>query len=190
MKKEQLDTLFNNYVWRQTPCVINMGGSSFAGRRILLPLPPSDNERLMPARRGPRMISSPAYRFWTVRAINRLKSGTLPKFEEDTKKLLHVFTVVVMTSARRDAHNYEKSLFDTFEHSECIYTNDRQIIERHTLGKICKDAPCEYIISYISHYDDMPPERDYEVSDDDIAKINAYILRGYDEPGRKVCAIN
>ena len=167
-----------------------MGGSSFAGRRILLPLPPSDNERLMPARRGPTMISTPAYRFWTTRALGKLRSGLLPKFEEDTKKLLHVFTLVVMTSARRDAHNYEKSLFDTFEKSECVYTNDRQIIERHTLGKICRDAPCEYIVSYISHYEDMPTERDYDFSDEKVAAINDYILRGYDEPGRKVRAVN
>lgn len=185
MKNEQLDALFTNYAWRQTPCLLKMCGASIESRRILLPLPPSDNDRLS-CSRG-RIISSEHYRKWSHRAQNMLAKFKLEMFAPELTTALHAFTIVVLQNRKSDIHNYEKSLFDAIEKSERVYANDRQIMERHTTGVISPNAPCSYVVCYISKLSDMPSVRDYLATEQHINELNQYISQGYDEPGQKIC---
>lgn len=183
--KEQLDLVFYNYAWRQNPCILKMDGVEIPSRRILLPIPPSDNARLM-VRHG-KLMSSVEHRTWSTRAMAMLAKNKLPMFAPEKHTYLHALTIVVLTARNRDCHNYEKSLFDAIEKSQHVYLNDRQIMERHTLGIVDHTAPVEYVICYISKLEDMPQVRDYSVTSDSLKALNDFISKGYGEyAGQKI----
>ncbi len=156
------------------------------GRLILLPLPPSENERLMPARFGRRLINSPAYGRWLNYAVSALKKGALPMFSSEKGEALFVYTVLVYQVALRDVTNYEKPLYDAMQHSGTVFINDRQIKERHTKGILRKASPCEYVICYLLRQKDLPEAMDFRVSEEQLARFDDYILRGAQANGRKV----
>ena len=186
MANPELDLLFLNYAWRQLECVVTMGGKSVHGRRILLPLPPSENKRLMPARCSRRLINTSIYSHWLIRARDALNKNKLGLFVEDPKVPLFVFTILVYSDLRRDVVNYEKAIYDAFQTSSNVLVNDRQIKERHTKGFYCKEAPCEYVISYLLKQDDLPPVYDFAFTAQEVSELNDYVSRGFEANGCKV----
>ncbi len=186
MQPSQLDEIFNNYAWRQENCVMTMGGRNIEGRRMLLPLPPSENQRLMAARNRKVFVNTPLYNRWLGRASAALMKAKFPKFSEDKSEPLFVFTILVYSNTRRDVTNYEKSLYDAFSRSGHVYVDDIQIKERHTKGILDKTAPCEYVVTYLCRQSELPPRYDFAVSKEQIEQMNEYIKKGFALDGRKI----
>lgn len=144
-KRAELQERFNNSAWQQRFATLTLDDkTTIEGREILLPLSPSDDRRLQPTRQG-RLINTFEYRSWLVRASSVLTIHQLAPYPKEVP--LFVWTLVVMPNARSDHHNYQKALYDSFEQSGCVLTNDRQIVERHTVGKIIKGYA--FTLSYI-----------------------------------------
>lgn len=156
------------------------------GRLMLLPLPPSDNDRHMLSRNGRRIINTPVYNRWLKRAAGVLRKGDLPLFSRDKTEPLFVYTVVVYRNMLRDPTNYEKALYDAMQQSESVFVNDRQIKERHTKGELRKDSPLEYVICYLMRQKDLPEVMDFYVSEKQLCAFDDFILRGAQAHGDKV----
>ena len=186
MKLNQLDEVFNNYAWRQEDCIMTLAGRSIQGRRMLLPLPVSENKRLMAARNRKVLINTPEYNRWLGRASSALMKSNFPKFSEDKNEAIFVFTIIVYKHPLRDVIDYEKALYDSFQRSGHVFENDRQIKERHTKGIQDKSAPCEYVVTYLCRQSELPSKYDFVVTKEQIEAMNAYITKGFELDGRKI----
>lgn len=144
--RDKLDRIFDSSAWGQRFATVkdDETGKVIEGREILLPLSPSDDARLMPSKHGGLCNTFP-YRAWLSRAERALKRHLLAPYTKDVP--LYVYTVVVMPNRRSDHHNYQKALYDSFQNSGCVLENDRQIVERHTVGMVIKDRA--FTLSYV-----------------------------------------
>lgn len=170
--------LFPSNVWRQEVCKVKLKGKSVDGRRILLPLPPSENNRLIIGRGRSRLVNAPAYRDWLNKASNVLRVKRLYLFSADIEEELFALTVIVYGYKTRDITNYEKPIYDAMQQSERVYVNDRQIKERHTMSFFDKTAPCEYVVCFLMRRADLPTRFDFDVTYEDIRRYNAFIETG------------
>lgn len=170
--RNRLDEIFENTEWGQKFATAHLdSGIKVEGREILLPLSPSDNRRLQPTRQG-RLVNGFEYRAWLVRAVRALKKFQLMAYPKEVP--LYVWTLVVLPDHRRDHHNFQKALYDAFEQSESVLTNDRQIVERHTKGIVIKGFA--FTLSYVFPVSTKLPI--IEVSDEQIADVTERIING------------
>lgn len=100
------------------------GGISVEGRELLLPLPPTENKRLILSRTGKRFVNSSEYNSWLCYAIRHLKKS---RFPEMAGKVAVMMTCIFPDMIRRDIANYEKAFFDALTQSEHVYKDDSQV---------------------------------------------------------------
>lgn len=103
---------------------------------FVLPLPPSDNDRLIYAKNIKRFVLSPDYReYKRMAAVCLLKQKTQP-FEGPVEVTVKIYR----KDKRRDMNSFDKSLFDVLE--GVAYLNDKQMVCKHmTLDDTQKDNP-------------------------------------------------
>ena len=159
---------YKDQMFGQIEVDVTMNGKKVRGRRVILPMPPSENTRLVvnydgvhdlmahrfsgskKTKRG-TLRNSTKYNQWIAGASNLLKKGKLPMLEGDCTVLL---TVVFPDNRVRDAQNREKALFDAFTASGCIYKDDfniklhathKTVIEGHSfvIAMIFKYGECD-----------------------------------------------
>ena len=175
-RRRYFDRLFNNLAWRQSRAKLTLDdGKELIGREILLPLSPSDDRRLMPTRQG-RLCNTYDYRAWLCRARECLRIYQLVPYPKDQP--LFVYTLVVMPNNRSDHHNFQKALYDSFEQSGCVLTNDRQIVERHTKGMVIKGMA--FTLSYV-----FPADQPIGEFKSDILNLTGVIERILDGDGKR-----
>lgn len=134
-------------IYGQCPARITLYGKQINVRRIVLPMPPSENDRLEPnfqalnqksdflgryfngskknkiRRRGGVLKNSTQYNSWLHAAATILKAGKFPTFDEPVYVL---YTVVFPDRKLRDAPNREKAFLDALQHGG-VYTNDNLV---------------------------------------------------------------
>lgn len=104
--------------------------------KITLPLPVSDNERLIPAWNMRRLILSKKYRDYKTRAVYEIKSQYQgqsihnPTFEEPLTIVLKFF----LKDKRRDAHDCLKCLLDCLK--GIVFTDDKWVLPVFTRSVI------------------------------------------------------
>ena len=170
--------VFPQGVWRQEVCRVKLKDEMVEGRRIILPLPPSENHRLIIGRGRSRLVNSPIYRDWLNSATHVLHIKRLDRFSNDIEEALFVLTIIVYAYKTRDITNYEKPLYDAMQQSERVFVNDRQIKERHTMSFFDTKAPCEYVVCFLMRRADLPTRFDFDVTEQDISQYNAFIESG------------
>lgn len=162
----------NNRIYGQEAAYLSFAGKTepVLARRILLPLPPSENNRLMmgynPAaaantpsmgyrsqfnRHKKRMINTPVYRKFLNEARSLLLKGQFPPIDGPVAVFI---TFVFPDNRRRDAQNYEKPLFDAFTQSERVYKDDCQIFF-HTTEKIVIPG-YSLALAFVTRLSDIP----------------------------------
>ena len=110
----------------QRPRQIHFQGGTFAieGREILLPLPPSENQRLEPRFRSRGFKNTSQYNSWLHYANRALRAGRYEMIEGDVVVCMNT---IFPDLRRRDAQNYEKAMFDALTQSECVYKDDSNV---------------------------------------------------------------
>lgn len=141
------------------------------GRLVVLPMPPSENERLAVnwakakeviaggyysslntkrTKRGAVTLSK-VYKSWKCASINLLKKG---KFEKLTGPLAVFVIEVFPDNRRRDTDNRLKGLFDAMTECEHLIEDDSQIV-LHTVEKrvISKKMFC---VAFVLPREELP----------------------------------
>lgn len=138
------------YGYGQREVYLTLNGNKVKGRQVVLPMPPTENNRHQPiVRRGhPVLINTTAYNSWLNAARNALMKGKLPKLDGDVSVLV---MVVFPDERRRDAQNREKALFDAFTQSGCVYEDDCKIKLHATMKQTIKNESA--VIAYIVPYE-------------------------------------
>ena len=167
----------------QRMVLIHIGGEKIRGREIILPMPPSENDRLELDYQGAKAMfngyyrnsrktkkrgifrNSTSYNRWINAARLALRRGKLPAIADPVAVLL---TVVFPDNKRRDAQNREKAFFDALTQSECVYNDDVQVEMHSTTKKIIKDQ--SFVLAYVFKLSDMP-SNDLQVNDDYLNEV-------------------
>lgn len=177
-------------------CNIKLYGEKIASRLVVLPMPPSENQRLevdwekskevvlggmyanfkSPKKKG-AMHNSRLYNQWKNAASNLLKVG---KFEKLKGDLIVFVTLVFPDNRRRDADNRIKPLFDAFTQSGRLIEDDSQIV-LHTVSKtIVKNKFC--VIALVCERESLPSKLGFEMTQEHIEKLTSnvpdYSLKG------------
>jgi len=108
--------------------------------KIILPLPPPENERLIFAKNLGRFILSKKYREYKLHAQQLLKaiSGItmiIPTFENQ----LIIEITVFLSDKRRDGHGCLKPLMDVLQ--GVVYDSDKWVVPSFNKFNIDKDNP-------------------------------------------------
>ena len=151
-----------NAIYGQTLCRITIGEKVINARQIILPLPPSENDRLevdfgavksflgsyysrsQRHKRKGLMKNSTNYNRWLQAATTLLKKGKLPQMLGPVCVLL---TVVFPDNRVRDAQNREKPTFDCMQYSECLIENDVNVTFHCTDRRVIKGKA--FILAYV-----------------------------------------
>lgn len=137
---------------------LTIEGKEYMGRQVILPMPPSENERLSPDWSGIRntayggyyaqmnvkkrgtMKNSLNYNRWLNAAKCLIQKGHLPLLEGE---ICCFVTVVFPDHRRRDGHNRTKALFDAFTYDakkgSGIYKDDSLVTFCTVDTKVIKD---------------------------------------------------
>lgn len=155
--------------YKQCDCKLHIQGHELMAREVILPMPPSENERLevnwdgvknysfggyyANAKRTKKGVlrNSSMYNRWLHLAASMLKKGHLPKLEGEVV----VFVTLVFPDFRkRDADNRLKALFDAFTQSGHLIEDDSKIV-LHTVEK--RVVPSKsFVIAYVFERSKMP----------------------------------
>ena len=139
----------------QWECTITIADKKIYARQIVLPMTPSENERLSPMfARGKsisRLRNSTKYNRFLNVCQTFLRKGRLPIMEGD----LAVFvTEVFPDNRKRDVDNRIKALFDIFTKSEHLITDDSQIVTLKVDKFVIQNY--NFIIAFVVKSDDLP----------------------------------
>lgn len=134
---------------------LTIGGNKIKAREIVLPMPPTENNRHQPVKRGSHvaLCNTTVYNKWLNMAKHALMKGKLPRIDGDVTV---IFTVVFPDMRRRDAQNREKATFDAFTQSGCVYEDDCNIRLHITRKEILKDEM--YVLAYVMPYEEFKLE--------------------------------
>ncbi len=129
---------------------LKLNGKEIMGREIVLPMPPSENQRLEVNWRKAKEVvygsytsssrgrsysgavhNTKAYNQWKSAAIHLLRAGKLPIIEGEVVVFV---TLVFPDRQRRDADNRMKALFDAFTQCEALIEDDSLIV-MHTVNR-------------------------------------------------------
>lgn len=167
----------------QTVVKIHVGDESCEARQIILPMPPSENERIAINYAGLReqmedygygrarskrgvFRNTKEYNSWLAFASKQLRKGLLPILENDVAVFM---TVVFPDYRRRDAQNREKAFFDALTQSEHVYRDDSQVM-LHTNRCVVKKG-FSFITAYVAELKDMPMQLAYDINNELLDKI-------------------
>lgn len=116
--------------------------------QIILPLPPSDNERLIRSNYNGLFILSSKYRKYKKEQQERLlyesRVTGRKMYETGKDKLLVINISVFLANWQRDGHNCLKALLDVME--GVVYKNDRYVLPRFLYFGVDKKNPRVEII--------------------------------------------
>lgn len=107
--------------------------------KLILPLPPSTNKRLIKARGG-FFILSPEARSWLEGAALLVKLYCGKHKIKPIDKYFHLDLDVYLTRKNSDSHNYLKLMCDSLEQGGLV-TNDKFIMPRIQNVEVDKDNP-------------------------------------------------
>ena len=155
--------------YKQCTCKLHIQGHELMAREIILPMPPSENDRLEVNWDGVKNYSfggfysnskrtkkgvlrnSTQYNRWLHLAASMLRKGQLPKLEGEVV----VFVTLVFPDFRkRDADNRLKALFDSFTQSGHLIEDDSKIV-LHTVEKRVVPRK-EFVMAYVFERSQMP----------------------------------
>lgn len=165
---------------------ITIGDHKVRGREIVLPMPPSENDRLELDYQGAKAMFNGYYRnstrhkrgiFKNTTAYNRwinaarlaLRRGKLSAYEAPVCVLL---TVVFPDNRRRDPQNREKAFFDALTQSECVYKDDVQVALHLTEKRVI--AGKSFVLAYVFALSELP-QNDLAVNQDYLVKTGERI---------------
>lgn len=149
--------------YRQSDVIITLFNQEVKAKRIVLPLPPSENQRLevnynalnisggyvsmyknSKINRGARVFrNSTAYNRWLHASVCMLKIGLKEAYTSD----VFVHTLFVFPNNKSDPQNREKALYDAFTQSGCVYTDDK-LVKKHYVTSMVKKG-LSLSISYV-----------------------------------------
>lgn len=131
---------------------ITLFGKKLQAREIILPMPPSENERLQGrVIRGKCLFhNTKTYNVWLERARQACMKGKLAQYEEEVTVFV---TVVFPDNRRRDNQNREKPLFDAMTKSGCVYKDDCLIKQHFTREEVIKGQ--SFVLVYVVPYKDL-----------------------------------
>lgn len=148
--------------YKQCICKLHIQGKEIMAREIILPMPPSENDRLevnwsgvnsyslgtyyANSKRTKRGVlkNSTQYNRWLHLASSMLRKGQLPVIKGDVVVFV---TLVFPDFKKRDADNRLKALFDSFTQSEHLIEDDSKIT-LHTVEKRVVPKK-EFVIAYV-----------------------------------------
>lgn len=99
--------------------------------KIIIPLPPSDNERLIPSWRSRRLILSSKYRSYKQEIaktvyVQMREQGKMIPFETSFDKQLKIYVTFYLKNKRRDAMDMFKCMLDSM--SDILYDTDKWVV--------------------------------------------------------------
>lgn len=171
----------------QWQAYINIGShKKIPCRQIVLPMPPSVNERLevnwgavknvvaggyysgFTTRRKKQSVmkNSTVYNQWINASVNLLKKGKLPKLEGEVIALI---SLVFPDHVTRDNDNREKALFDAIKKCEHLIDDDVQISTHTSTKTIIKSK--NFVLVFLIEKSKL--ERiGFEISNDYLLKLS------------------
>lgn len=161
----------------QRECKVTLFGQKVTAREIVLPMPPSENDRLEASvkhftdaagkkRHAVRFHNTKKYNQWLALAQTMLMKGKLEQFETPVTVIT---TVVFPDNLRRDNQNREKALFDAMTKSGCVYRDDCLIKQHFTREEVIKGQ--SFVLVYVIPYAQLPL--------DDMAVSQEYLAQKY-----------
>lgn len=187
-------------MWKgQYPCYgqkvvrVHVGEDSCEARQIVLPMPPSENERITINYAGLResmeqygrkrskrgiFCNTKEYNAWLNLASHQLRKGLLPALQNDVAVFM---TVVFPDNKRRDAQNREKAFFDALTQSECVYLDDSQV-KLHTNRCLVRKG-FSFITAYVAELKDLPVQLAYDLNNNVLEKIVEMVNEGDNTQG-------
>lgn len=109
--------------------------------KIILPLPVSDNERLIPSWNNRRLVNSSKYRNYRLTAgyEARQQWGNKPLIEPTFENPLTIVIKCFLKDKRRDAHDCLKGLLDILK--GVVFTDDKWVLPVFTRSVIDENNP-------------------------------------------------
>lgn len=147
--------------YRQTRVMITCEGKKIEARQIILPMCPSENERLEVNWAGVKntmfggvfkngkkkqgvLKNSTFYNRWKRASSTLMRIGKLPQLKGELAVFL---TVVFPDNHTRDAPNRIKAVLDAMQESEHVFENDKQVTMLTCCRKIIKDE--QFLLAYV-----------------------------------------
>lgn len=150
---------------------VTIQGTKVKGRLVVLPMPPSENERLVTnwakakevvaggyykdfggkSKRG-AVTNSKIYNQWKHASATLLKKGNFPMLNGE---IAVIIVEVFPDKRRRDIDNRVKGLFDAMTQSGHLFADDSQIVLQTVEKKVISKK--SFIMAFVLEKKDIPP---------------------------------